>query len=179
MTASIVYIVKGVTAVQHQYAGMSYEQVVQKYARTVASACIMRLNSYADAEDCFQNTFFKLYTASPDFKDERHLKAWLIRVAINECRSTLRTLGRTLSLEKAADIPVFLNEDADSDSFPAVLMRLKPKYREAIWLHYCEGYRVEEIARILGRNPNTVKTLLRRGRERIREIYGGEFDEST
>ena len=166
---------KGVTAVHDTYADMSYEQVVRKYADTVASACVMRLGNWADAEDCFQNTFVKLYTSAPEFRDAEHLKAWLIRVAINECRTLQRRAGRVLPLDAAENIPVFMREEPDS--FPAVLMRLKPKYREALYLFYCEEYKVDEVARILGRNPNTVKTLLRRGREQLREIYGGEqFD---
>ena len=165
---------------QDSYAGLSYDEVVHAYAAAVASVCLMRLGSYADAEDCFQNTFLKLYTTSPSFKDEQHLKAWLLRVAINECRSVLRLRGRVLPLDAAAQIPAFFDEDVEHDSFPALLMRLGPKYREALYLYYCENYSVEETARILGKNPNTVKTLLRRGREKIKAMYGGEyFDEST
>jgi len=158
---------------QKSYAGLSFDEAVQKYAHTVTSACLMRLNSYADAEDCFQNTFVKLYTSSPEFADENHLKAWLIRVAINECRNAVRTSGRTVPLDAAASIPVFMQE-SDGDTAIAVLMRLKPKYREAMYLYYCEDYSVEETSRILGKNKNTVKTLLRRGREMFKELYGGD-----
>lgn len=164
---------------QERYAGLSYDEVVYAYAKVIASACLMRLGSSADAEDCFQNTFLKLYTSSPEFKDRQHLKAWLLRVAINECHSVLRLRGRVLPLDTAREVPAFFDEDCDRDSFPAILMRLKPKYREVVYLHYCEGYRVEEIAAILGRSPNTVKTRLHRGRERIRELYGGKNDETT
>ena len=158
---------------QDSYAGMSYDDVVRKYAKTVASACLMRLNNWADAEDCFQNTFLKLYTASPDFTDEKHLKAWLIRVAINECKNTLRNRGRIVPLDTARDVPVFMKE-SDSDTPPAILMRLKPKYREAMYLFYCEHYSIAETALILGKNENTVKTLLHRGREQFKELYGGD-----
>ena len=157
------------------YAGLSYEQAVQKYAKAVASACLMRLGSYADAEDCFQNTFLKLYTSSPEFNGEEHLKAWLLRVAINECNSALRASRRFVPLEAAENTPVFMSSDCDG--FPSALMRLKPKYREAIYLYYCEGYSVDETAEILGKNKNTVKTLLRRGRQKLKEIYGGDPDE--
>ena len=57
------------------------------------------------------------------------------------------------------------------------MMRLEPKYREVLYLHYCERYKVDEIAQILKKNPNTVKTLLKRGREKLRLIYGGDEDE--
>lgn len=164
---------KGVFRVQQSYAGYSYDEVVRKYAQSVTSLCLMRLNNWADAEDCFQNTFLKLYTSSPDFTDGNHLKAWLLRVAVNECKNTLRTRSRTLPLDSAAQIPVFMKE-SDADSAPAILMRLRPKHREVMYLYYCEDYKVDEIAAILGKNTNTVKTRLRRAREEFKQLYGGD-----
>ena len=154
------------------YAQLSYEQVVRKYAQTVSSACMMRLQNWADAEDCFQNTFIKLYRKAPEFKDESHLKAWLLRVAINECKNCIRDNRRHLSLEAALEIPAPSAED-DADLSWA-LMKLAPEYREAVYLYYVERMRVSEIADILGKKQNTVKTLLHRGREKLRKIYGGE-----
>ena len=83
-----------------RYAGLGFEEVVQKYAKSVLTACLVRLNHQADAEDCFQNTFFKLYHHSPDFADENHLKAWLLRVAINECKKCLRDRNRRVPLSE-------------------------------------------------------------------------------
>lgn len=153
------------------YAGLSYEQTVRKYAQNVSSACMMRLQNWADAEDCFQNTFIKLYQKSPDFKDENHLKAWLLRVAINECKNLLRDSRRHLSLDAALQLPAPSAED-DADLSWA-LMKLDPDYREVIYLHYVEQMKVREIADVLSKNPNTVKTLLHRGREKLKAIYSG------
>ena len=153
------------------YAGLSYEQTVRKYAQNVSSACMMRLQNWADAEDCFQNTFIKLYQKSPDFKDENHLKAWLLRVAINECKNLLRDNRRHLSLDAALQLPAPSAED-DADLSWA-LMKLDPDYREVIYLHYVEQMKVREIADVLGKKPNTVKTLLHRGREKLKAIYSG------
>ena len=50
-----------------KFAGLTFEQAVHKYADAVTGVCVMRLQNYADAEDCFQNTFSKLYFKSPDF----------------------------------------------------------------------------------------------------------------
>lgn len=153
------------------YAGLSYEQTVRKYAQNVSSACMMRLQNWADAEDCFQNTFIKLYQKSPDFKDENHLKAWLLRVAINECKNLLRDSRRHLSLDAALQLPAPSAEDEADLSW--ALMKLDPDYREVIYLHYVEQMKVREIADVLGKNPNTVKTLLHRGREKLKAIYSG------
>lgn len=155
-----------------RYADLSYEQVVRRYAQSVSSACMMRLQSYADAEDCFQNTFLKLYQKSPEFRDESHLKAWLLRVAINECKNCIRDNRRHLSLDTALHIPAPSAED-DADLSWA-LMKLEPDYREAVYLYYVEQMKVREIGEILGKNQNTVKTLLSRGREKLRQIYGGD-----
>lgn len=154
------------------YAGLSYDQVLQKYADTVAGVCVMRLQNWADAEDCFQNTFIKLFEKSPEFKDESHLKAWLIRVAINECSDYISKNRRAVSLDRLEREPVISRENERDISW--ALMRTEPKYREALYLYYCERYKVREIAKILGKNPNTVKTLLKRGREKLKEIYGGD-----
>lgn len=157
------------------YCGLTYEDAVRKYAPAVHSVCAVRLGSDADADDCFQNTFLKLYTSAPDFREEEHLKAWLLRVAINECKKFIRDNRRTLSLDTAAPLSIPFSEDESDISW--AIMRLEAKYREVLYLFYGEGYTSEEIARILGKNPNTVRTMLRRGREKLRKIYGGGDDE--
>lgn len=159
---------------EHRYAGLSYEEAVQKYAKSVLTACIVRLNHQADAEDCFQNTFFKLYHHSPEFTDETHLKAWLLRVAINECKKCLRDRRRHIPLD-AVKSEALRRSDDHSDVTWA-LMELDEKYREVLYLYYCERYKVDEIAAILGSKPNTVKSLLKRGRDKLKNIYGGDGD---
>lgn len=154
------------------YAGLTYEEAVRTYAQNVTSACMMRLQNWADAEDCFQNTFLKLYRLSPEFNDREHLKAWLLRVAINECKNLLRTRSRNLPLDSAEQLASPSKEDESDISW--ALMRLEPKFREVVYLHYCEQYKVAEIADILSLNENTVKTLLHRGRKRLKSIYGGD-----
>ena len=161
--------------VHHSYCGMTFEEAVQKYAPIVHSACVMRLGGAYDADDCFQNTFLKLYTTAPEFNEEEHLKAWLLRVAINECKKFIRDNRRTVSLDTVREVPLPPTDDIRDISW--AIMRLEPKYREALYLYYAEGYATDEIARILGKNPNTVRTIMRRGRERLRKIYGGDDSE--
>ena len=154
------------------YAGLSFEQTVHKYSQTVVSVCIMRLKNYSDAEDCFQNVFFKLFSNPPDFKDEKHLKAWLIRVAINECKNLLRNNKRLISLDEARNVSVNFEEDKHDISW--ALMRLPQKYSDVLYLYYGEQYNVNEIAGILEIGESAVKARLKRGREKLKKIYGGD-----
>ena len=160
---------------ERTFAGLSYDAVLAKYADTVTGVCMMRLQNWADAEDCFQNTFIKLFHKSPDFENEIHLKAWLIRVAVNECHNYIVKNRRILPLDSLARMPADWRENEHDASW--ALMRTEPKYREALYLYYCEQYKVNEIAEIMGKNPNTVKTLLKRGRDQLKKIYGGDGDE--
>ena len=157
------------------FAGLSYEDVVHKYSQTVANVCVMRLKNPTNAEDCFQETFVKLMTKTPSFKDEEHLKHWLIRAAIHSCYDYIKKNRRTISLEQIPDVPSYRNNNDDYDISWA-LMKVKPDYREILYLHYCERYQVKEIASILGRNSNTVKVMLKRGREMLKSVYGGEAE---
>lgn len=155
-----------------RFADLTFEQAVHKYADTVTGVCVMRLQNAADAEDCFQNTFSKLWFKSPDFQSEEHLKAWLIRVAIHECADYMRKNRRVTPA--ALHREVQHDFDFDQSDMSWALFKTPPKYRDVLYLYYCEQYKVKEIAVILHKKENTVKSLLRRGRELLKSIYGGE-----
>lgn len=157
---------------EKRFVGMSFDEVVRKYSDTVTGVCVMRLKNMSDAEDCYQNTFLKLFTKSPKFEDEQHIKAWLIRVAIRECASYMRKNRHQTPVESFFDEPVSDNKDDLDISW--ALMKTPSKYRDVLYLHYCEKYKVKEIAKIIGAKENTVKSLLKRGREILRKIYGGD-----
>ena len=158
------------------YVGYTYEEVVRNYAQAVAGVCMMQLQNHADAEDCFQNTFVKLLTKNPSLRDENHLKNWLLRVAVNECHNLRKKNSRVVSIETMTDEPSYYQSEDELDLSWA-LMKLKPDYREILYLHYCERYKVDEIAEIVGRKPNTVKVMLKRGREMLKAVvYGGDAE---
>lgn len=157
------------------FAGLTYEQVVNKFFQTVASVCVLHINNHADAQDCFQNTFVKLFEKSPDFNDESHLKAWLIRVAINECNNVRRKNSRVIQFDEKT-IEISYRSDNEKDISWA-LVQLDPKYRDVLYLRYCEQYNANEIAKIVGKSPGAVRAMIKRGKEKLKKIYGGDDDE--
>lgn len=76
------------------YAGMIFEDVTKEFSDNVTRICISATGNYEDAKDCFQNTFLKLYTSKKSFNNKEHLKAWLLRVAINECKDYHRSFWK-------------------------------------------------------------------------------------
>lgn len=62
-----------------------YEKIIYQYSDMVTRIAVMNLRNYDDAKDCYQNVFMKLYCCNKTFKTEEYLKAWLLRVTINEC----------------------------------------------------------------------------------------------
>ncbi len=140
----------------------------QRYLDTVFRVAYHYLKSAADADDVTQNVFLKLLKEKKAFESDSHIKNWLIRVTINECKNLVRSRWwKRESIEEYAAMLTFDNP-SHSDLFYAV-MELPQKYRLPIYLHYYEEYSTAEIASILKISKNTVCTQLRRGRELLRK----------
>lgn len=151
-------------------------RAIDRYADTIRRICLIYLKNPTDTEDIFQTVFLKYFLSSQDFESEDHEKAWLIRVAVNACKDLRKSFfhSRTVSLEELGEFPADIAED-HREVLEAVLA-LPRKNREVIYLHYYEGYTAPQIGKILGKNVNTVYTLLNRSRQMLREKLGGEKD---
>lgn len=149
-------------------------RAIERYGDTVRRLCMMHLKNHADTEDIFQTVFLNYVLSSVSFESDEHEKAWLIRVTINACKDLLKSVfrRRTVSLDQLLDQPAPMPPD-HREVLEAVLA-LPQKYRDVVYLHYYEGYTAPEIGRILGKNPNTVYTLLTRARQLLRDRLGGE-----
>lgn len=152
-------------------------RVIERYSDTVRRLCMIHLKNYADTEDIFQTVFLKYALSSVLFENEEHEKAWFIRVTINSCKDLLKSFFRShvTSLDEIMEVPAQMQEE-HREVLEAVLS-LPTKNREVVYLHYYEGYTAPEISRILGKNENTVYTLLTRSRKMLRNMLGGDEDE--
>ena len=142
---------------------------MERHGDMVRRLCLVHLKNHADTEDIFQTVFLRYVLSATRFESEEHEKAWFIRVTVNACRDLLRQLvcRATVPLDALAELPADTTQD-DRQVLQAVLA-LPARYRDAVYLHYYEGYTAPEIGRLLGKNPNTVYTLLHRAKELLRE----------
>lgn len=156
---------------------LEVSRVMDAYGDTVRRVCMVHLKNHSDAEDIFQTVFLKYALSSAVFTSAEHEKAWIIRVTLNACKDLLKSFfrSRTVPLEELIEQPSELR-DEHREVLEAVLS-LNKKYRDVVYLHYYEGYTAPEIGKLLGKNPNTVYTLLTRAKEQLREALGGDWHE--
>lgn len=149
------------------YTNEQYTCLVKKYIDTVFRIALNYTKSVHDAEDVTQNVFLALLRQKKPFEGEEHIRAWLIRVAVNECKKWHRSPWRAhISFEEyAAEAPDAT--DRDREVLRSV-MALPRKYRMPIYLYYYEEYSTQEIADILKIPKGTVCTHLSRGREMLK-----------
>ena len=149
------------------------ERVVHTYGNMLFRLCLITLGSASDAEDVIQETMITYLQKKPGFKDAEHEKAWLITVASNKCKDLLRFRARhpMIDLEQ---IQEFAAEDSDSGILEA-LMTLPEKFRSVLILYYVEEYRIEEIAKVIGKTPSAVKMRLKKGRSMLEKVYRKEY----
>ena len=142
-------------ALAEQYAGMLYRLA---YART---------GSRADAEDVMPEVFVRLLRARPEFRDEEHAKAWLLRVGARCAADVLRAPWRR-------------REGRVDDGLPAPepVLALPAQYRMAVHLYYYEELSVAEIAAVLGKSEGAVKSRLFRARALLRRYLKEDGDVS-
>lgn len=149
------------------------ETIIERYGDLLYRLCILMLKNESDAEDVIQETLIKFYRKAPAFENADHEKAWLIRVATNECRDLLRFRVRH-PLAEVEQIMVASEDSTDSGILEA-LASLPEKYKLVLALYYVEGYKVEDIAKIIGRTSSAVKMRLQKGRRLLEKVYREEY----
>ena len=155
--------------------------VLEKYSSCVVKLSYTYVQNICDAEDVAQDVFLALIKRNKPFDSEEHEKAWLMRTAINKSRNYLKSgwVKRTVSLEESGETALSGESTAQSEESEVLeaVLALPEKYRTPIHLFYYDGYSINEIAEVLHKKPATVGTLLARGRERLKTMMIGGFDD--
>ena len=164
------------------------DMAVRQYADMVYRLAVSNTNVVQDAEDVFQEVFVRLVHYKDKIEDEDHLKAWLIRVTINEARRLEGSAWKkNVSLEDEDDENEWTPPDEEGrspeeeyienekkDSILKRVQQLPQKYREVIFLHYYEDMKIGDIAKLLEQNEASIKTRLFRAREMLEKgLKGG------
>ena len=150
-------------------------ELIDKYGNVILRVAYSYLHNMEDAEDILQDTLIQFLRNNPTFANDNHEKAWLITVASNLSKNKILYLKRRQADELSEELVADKDKEDLSYVWDAV-KQLPEKYREVVHLFYQEGYSTKEIAEILNRNESTVRSDLKRGRDRLKNILKEAYD---
>ena len=153
------------------YSALNDEAIIKKYSKTVYKIAYSIVQNKDDAEDVFQNVFLKYIKKHHRFNDETHEKAWFIRVTVNTAKSFVSQAWYK-NTESISEQLVYAQNDKFDLDF--AIKQLNPRDRTIIYLFYYEGYKTDEIAKIMKMTSAAVRTALSRTRNKLKVILEKE-----
>lgn len=150
------------------------ERILGSYGDSILRLAYSYLHNRSDAEEVLQDTLVQFLKTAPSLETDAHEKAWLLRVASNLSKNRIgyNRVRRVDELDEQ-----LAAEECEDLSFVWEAVRMLPvKYREVIHLFYCEGYPAAQVADILHEKQATVRSRLKRGREKLKEILKEAYD---
>ncbi|MFM2033207.1 MAG: hypothetical protein RLZZ297_1972 [Chloroflexota bacterium] len=172
------------------------EQLVASQQHYVYSVAMSVLHNPDDAADLTQEAFVRLYRSLRQYNGESRFTTWLYRMVINLCRDELRRRKRQVQQlvpgapgdeddrdpvtlvpddSPEADPPRVLEHKEVSTALHDVVAQLDPPYRTALTLFYFEDLKYQDIAEVMQIPLNTVKSHIRRGKERLAELISTQY----
>ena len=153
------------------------EKIMIEYGNELVRLAFSYVKDVEIAKDMVQNTFIKCYKNLDSFRFDAQVKTWLYRITINECKDYLKSWNYRMVQVKS-----FINETTKSilpstekavidkysnEEIKDTIFSLPKVYREVVYLYYYDSLSTEEIANVLDLPVNTVKTRLRRAKQRF------------
>ena len=153
-----------------------------RYADEIQGVAYLILRDRFAAEDVMAETLITAWKRGRDLRDGGALRPWLLKIATNHALAALRRRRDVRPIDQV-DIPT-----ADSTGpvaarivLLAAVDRLPAQMRAAVVLHYYSDLSVDDVARALGKSPNTIKSQLRVGLGHLRTAWqgadGGRFQD--
>ncbi len=150
------------------------ERVLDAYGNAILRLAYAYLHNLSDAEDILQDTMIQYIRSAPDFESAGHEKAWLLTVAANLSKNKLDYLRIRQTDE--LDDTLAAREQEDLRFVWEAVKQLPERERAAIHLFYQEGYQTKEISKILNRKESSVRSDLKRARDKLRVILKEDYD---
>lgn len=151
-------------------------QIIRDYR----DGLMLYLNGYvcdlAVAEELTEDTFLKLVLKKPRFSANSSFKTWLYAIGRNLALDYLkRKRKKSLSLDdflevadESASLEVAYIHQEDKIQIHQVMKKLKPDYRQVLWLVYFEGFTCREAGKIMGKSQHNMETLVYRARKALK-----------
>jgi RNA polymerase sigma factor (sigma-70 family) len=149
----------------------SLEDLLSAYGQEIQAVAYLILRDRAEAEDIVVETLLTAFERGAQLREERALRAWILKIATNRALSVRRRTARIVRLDVLPDraVPGDLGTDATARvTLLDGIADLPPAIRAAVVLRYYADLPVEEVAKALGKSPNTIKAQLQTALDRLR-----------
>lgn len=153
------------------------EELSVRYRDNLFAEAFNVCKNAADADDIVQETFLQYYVAKKEFDSEEHIRAWLLRVAINKAKNVNHSFWRQNKVPLEEYMETLAFESPQEETLFETVMKLPEKYRIIIHLYYYEEYSVLEIAKLRKLTQSNVKVRLSRGRKLLKEALKEDWED--
>ena len=149
-------------------------QAVKRNSQRLFVIAFSYLKNKHDAEDALQNAFLKLWKSKIEFNDDLGIDKWLTKVLVNDCKNFFNlSFRQNKSIEEVYDVSTF-DKYFNVDLYNAV-MSLNKKERLCVILFYYDDLIISDISKVTGIKESTVKSLLKRSRNKLKLKLGDEW----
>jgi len=146
------------------------QQIYSKYSSKMLSVCRQYIKDIQLAEDVMITAFMKVFTNLKNFEHKGSFEGWIRRIMVNECISYLRVQKKVKFAEDEFFVEESFNE-IDSqftvEQIQFLIDALPDGYKMVFNLYAIEGYKHNEIAKMLGINEGTSKSQLSHARKML------------
>lgn len=153
------------------------EKIMIEYGNELVRLAFSYVRDPEIAKDLVQNTFIKCYKNLESFRYDAQIKTWLYRITINECKDYLKSWNYRMVQVKSfinetarsvlPSVEKFVIDQYNNEQMKETISSLPKKYREVVYLYYHNSLNTDEISKVLNIPVNTVKTRLRRAKQRL------------
>ncbi|MDX8047169.1 sigma-70 family RNA polymerase sigma factor [Gracilibacillus sp. S3-1-1] len=160
--------------------------LMKKHGSDIKRIIYSYVNDEKIAEDLTQDTFVKVFKHLDTFNDQSNIHTWIVRIAINTAKDYLKSafyrkitfgLGNKEEVDKKGTPETFVVKKAWNEKLLEHVLALPIKYKEVLILFYYKDLTVAEMSDILNKSPHTIKTRLRRAKDRLKKQMGEEEQE--
>jgi RNA polymerase sigma-70 factor, ECF subfamily len=183
-----------VVQLAQQGSAVAFERIYRLHSRKVYSLCLRMTGDRTQAEDLTQDVFLRLFRKIGTFRGESAFSTWLHRMTVNivlmrfrkksPAETSLDTItnvdAESHSSPEELGVPdVWLNGVVDRVTLQGLIKELPPGYRAMFILHYVQGYKHSEIAKIFECSEGNSKSQVRRARLRLRDLIQKALEHNT
>ena len=152
-----------------------YKVSILPYSGIIIKICRAYTNSQEDFEDYYQEVCLQIWRSKDNFKEQSEWSTWIYRLSLNVCLTLLKKKKNNKQHHNSDYLPPEAMEDSrafsdDSLNLLYAAIRKLSEIDRGVILLYLEEKTYQEIADIIGTNPNNIGVRIKRIKERLRKI---------